>query len=666
MICLEKPLKKIKVMVMAWNDWIAKHPKIVLAAWIVLILIMAPLAGKLSELTDYSTEQMVSHEIESIKVQDIMSEEFSKAQNPNMTYLLITNITVNNENARKAYYSFKNRVEGKYASNVTSYYDALDMLWDMDYELTLNITRMTANMTGVLYRSVKGAQDGYGTLLNQLLLLKNTTDTMKTSLVATAQGGYLALKSNLTSIYTQLNMTSGLLQMADGIYVQLCTQNPNMTTPERTQALQNELIAKLPESQWAIVPEVVQAVTSADPYCTGTLLSDKGLLENTTVELVYGMITSAGTSFPFEIPKEVLFQLYESGGDETAIDTMAQNMLKAQIAEQMNGLAPSPPEALADIIVSEVAKDPYGGVVSGEKLEDATVRVVLALSPQKTEETEKIVRELYSGADPRELAKELFMRGGMQEQMKNQTIPEEFAGVINDLIEQVIQNYPMSEEELEELVKDTVKSLVSDYAKNNPYGGVELNFDQNLLVDIAFKFKDNPEAITREDVRPLAEELWPVFREKAGTYLSMLKSDDNTTLLITFVPFGRPGPSGDEFKYLAQNATEVKKIALEEFGKYFPDVKGALGGYTRPDARDDGVWREGQPKDEPGEYCWRAHCALHTDGWGPAGYVPSLHRCRHLCTHGPRNSLPPGQGRLLEHRKLGGDADHNDRPRSWN
>ncbi|WP_367884075.1 hypothetical protein [Thermococcus sp. JCM 11816] len=480
-------------MAMAWNDWIAKHPKIVLAAWIVIIVLMAPLAGKLSELTDYSTEQMVSHEIESIKVQDLMAQEFTGAQNDNLTYLLITNINVNDENARKAYYSFKDRVEGKYASNVTSYYDALDMLWEMDYELTLNVTRMTANITGgLLYTSVKGAHDGYGMALNQVLLLKNTTDMVKTSLVGTAQG-YVALKNNLTSLYTQLNATAGLLQMADGIYVQLCAQNPNMTAQERAQALQNELMVKVPESQQAIVPAVVQAVVSADPpYCTGTLLSNKGLLENTTVELVYGMITSAGTPpLPFEIPKEVLFQLYESGGNETVIDTMAQNMLKAQIAEQMRGLAPNP-EALAEVIVSEVVKDPPYGIISGEKLEDATVSVVLALSPQKTEDTEKLVRALYNGADPKELARELFLKG-MQEQMAGQEIPEEFAGgVMNNLIEQAIQNYPMSEEELEKLVKDAVKSMVSDYAKNNPPYGVEFNFDQDLLVDIAFKFKDNP------------------------------------------------------------------------------------------------------------------------------------------------------------------------------
>ncbi|NJE47850.1 hypothetical protein E3E35_10695, partial [Thermococcus sp. GR7] len=100
---------------MAWNDWIAKHPKKVLLAWLIVIVLMAPLAGKLSEVTNYSEEQMVSHHIESIKVQDIMNKEFTRAQNENMTYLILTNISVNDENARKAYLEFKKRVEGRYA-----------------------------------------------------------------------------------------------------------------------------------------------------------------------------------------------------------------------------------------------------------------------------------------------------------------------------------------------------------------------------------------------------------------------------------------------------------------------------------------------------------------------------------------------------------------------
>ncbi|MEO2152674.1 MAG: multidrug RND transporter, partial [Thermococcus sp.] len=302
---------------MAWNDWIARHPKTVLAVWVVLIVVLAPLAGKIGELTDYSTEQMVSHKIESIKVQDIVSEEFTGAQNENMTYLIVTNISVNDENARKAYYAFKDRVEGRYATNVTSYYDALDMLWDMDYNLTLNITRMTANVTGILYETVKGVHDGYGMVLNQTLLLKNTTEMVRESLVETA-GAYLALKANMTALYTQLNSTATLLRAADGAYLKICSQNPNMTTQEKVQALQSALENQVPENQREIVPIIAQTVVSVDPYCKGTLLSNDELLRNTTVELVYGMVSKMG----LELPKEVLFQLYDSKGNEAVIDAL--------------------------------------------------------------------------------------------------------------------------------------------------------------------------------------------------------------------------------------------------------------------------------------------------------------------------------------------------------
>ncbi|AEK73369.1 hypothetical protein GQS_07355 [Thermococcus sp. 4557] len=554
---------------MAWNDWIARHPKAVLAIWVVLIVVLAPLAGKIGELTDYSTEQMVSHNIESIKVQDIMSEEFTGAQNENMTYLIVTNISVNDENARKAYYAFKDRVEGRYATNVTSYYDALDMLWDMDYNLTLNITRMTANVTGILYETVKGVNDGYGMVLSQTLLLKNTTEMVRGSLVETA-GAYLALKANMTALYTQLNSTATLLRAADGAYLQICAQNPNMTTQEKVLALQNALESQVPENQKAIVPVIAQTVVSADPYCKGTLLSNDELLRNTTVELVYGMVANTG----LELPKEVLFQLYDSKGNEAVIDALTKSILKGQIAQMMENLAPNP-EAVAEALVEEVAKDPQG-IISGERLEDATVSVVLAMVPQKTDETESLVRALYEGADPKELAKELFLKG-IGEQSGEQEMPEEFKETMEALIEQVIENYPLSEEEIESLVKKTVLSTISSYAKDNPYG-VELKFNETLLAEIAFRFKDNPSAITREDVKPLAEELWPVVKEKAGTYLSMLKSEDNTTVLITFIPLGEPGPDTDPYLYYAQNATRVKEIALEEFGKYFPDAFGALGG----------------------------------------------------------------------------------------
>ena len=804
---------------MAWNDWIAKHPKTVLAVWVVLIVVLAPLAGKIGELTDYSTEQMVSHNIESIKVQDIVSEEFTGAQNENMTYLIITNISVNDENARKAYYAFKDRVEGKYATNVTSYYDALDMLWDMDYELTLNITRMTANITGILYDAVINSEKGFGQVLNLTYYLKNTTEMTKNSLVGAAQG-YLALKNNLTSLWNQTVLLRNALNQTDSAYVALhknLTSTSEMlrglnstlakmngglyalnatygrtyagvvavhkallskgaydkdnitqgeaqeiasqtgTTPElvyavfsairpiylqrgssgitdtllanvtesiilagttdeqkplveaygtafylgvkafdekagsehalqnmdesqlmktvseiASQALQSlpqliaqgnqtvsvpgfgtldaktfasiietaislgpepapeavenatvqlglRFITKAPENPLANVenpeeilrillvrgptPEleaklltagiakmmngtggqlghvIVQTVMAYDPTAEGVLSKNASVLEEATLKVIEGMLSNTGV----ELDENVLKAVYESNGDERVIENLAKEILKDGIIKQLESANVPNAERIAEKIVEVVAKDPEG-IISGERLEDATIEVIASMSEGTVPEgadidITEVVKELYEGADPRTVAEEIFLKGAEEQvsQMNATAIPEEFKGVFMNLTKAVVENYPLSDEEIESLVKETVLSMISSYAKDNPYG-VELKFNETLLADIAFRFKDNPSAITREDVRPLAEELWPVIREKAGTYLSMLKSEDNTTILITFVPFGKPGPDRDEYLHRAQNATKVKEIALEEFRKYFPEASGALGG----------------------------------------------------------------------------------------
>ncbi|NJF25098.1 MMPL family transporter [Thermococcus sp. Bubb.Bath] len=805
---------------MAWNDWIAKHPKKVLLAWLIVIVLMAPLAGKLSEVTNYSEEQMVSHHIESIKVQDIMNKEFTRAQNENMTYLILTNISVNDENARKAYLEFKKRVEGRYAENVSSYYDAVDRLWDMDYNLTLNITRMAANMTGTLYSTAIQTQEGFGQVLNMTYYLKNSTEMTKNSLVSAARG-YLALKKNLTSLWNQtvllrdgLNQTdmayvalhrnltstseslralnSTLAEMNAGLYA--LNSSYGMTyvgvvevhktllstgaydrgnlTPEEAQlianqtrtrpefvyavfnalypvyaqagsaaitdtllanvtkemvlagtkdksqkplikaygaafyagvktfdagagspyALQNmnvtqltgavseiasgalqsipqaiaqsnqtvevqgfglldsktfssivgaalslgpnpapaavenatvqiglQLMSRMPGSPLTgmqnpedilrallttgptkelekslllagmsgmangtasqFAPVIVDTVLSYDPNAEGVLSTNEGLLENATLSVIKGMVSQMG----LQMDESVLKTIYDSNGDEKVLEGLAKNLLAEGMIKQLSSRGVPNAEKIAEAIVEIVSKDPQG-IISGEMLEGATVEVMAAMSEGQAQEGEnfnvsEVVKALYEGADPKALAEKLFLKGAKEKmaQMNNTAIPEEFKDVFMNLTETIVKNYPMSETELGKLVKNTVLSMVSSYAKSNPYG-MQITFNGSKLVDIAFQFKNDPNTITREDVKPLAEELWPVVVEKAGTYLSMLKSDDNTTMLITFVPYGKPGPSDDLYKYRAENATKVKEIALEEFGKYFPNVVGALGG----------------------------------------------------------------------------------------
>jgi len=93
---------------MAWNDWIVRHAKLIVAAWIVIIVLATPLAMKLSSVTNYSMSQFMPKHVESVEVQDTMSKYFpSFAQNDNMTYIIVTNIKVNSEEAKKAYERFK-------------------------------------------------------------------------------------------------------------------------------------------------------------------------------------------------------------------------------------------------------------------------------------------------------------------------------------------------------------------------------------------------------------------------------------------------------------------------------------------------------------------------------------------------------------------------------
>ncbi len=802
---------------MAWNEWIAKHAKLVLLAWVVLIVLMSPFAAKLSEVTNYSEEQMVSHQIESIKVQDIMSEEFTRAQNENLTYLLITNISVNDERTRQAYYAFKERVEGKYADNVTSYYDALDELWNMTYNLTLNITRMTANLTGVLYSTAVQSNEGFGRLLNMTYELNNTTEMVKNGLIGAAKG-YLTLKQNVTDLYNQTVLLRNALNQTDLVYVYLhrnltstaemlkslnstlvnlnsglytlnstygktymgviavhralltsgaydrgnltraeaqAIANRTEATPEFVYAVFNSVypvyssagsgaitdpflanvtegivkagspedqvllveayggafyfgvkafdekagsehalqglapnqlesavsristsslqslpevisrsnqtveiegfgeidaktfsgiveraislgpnpgaeaventtvevvlslmnnipdnpISKLPNAKGVLMgllvngptkdleknilltgmeenlpreasqfaPVIVDTVLDYDENATGVLSKDPAVLEEATISALKGMTAQMG----LDVDEKLLRELYESGGRPEVLNAIALEMLKAGTVEQLSRAGVPNAEAIADLIVKTAAEDPEG-IISGERLENSTVGVVSALSSSMGGKAEfnvsEIVRKLYDGADPRELAEELFLKGA-REQMENAnvSVPEEFKGVFLNITERVVKDYPMSDGEMASLVKNAVKSFVTSYASNNPYG-IKITFNASKLVDVAFRFKDEPDAMTKDDVRPLAEELFPTVKEKAGTYLSMLKSDDNTTMLITFVPRGRPGPSDDIYRYRAENATLVKKIALEEFGKYFPDVDGALGG----------------------------------------------------------------------------------------
>ncbi len=801
---------------MSWNEWIANHAKLVLAIWMVIIIVSVPLAIKLNEVTNYGMSQMMPKHIESIDVQNIMTKDFEKAQNENTTYLVITNISVNDKKSKEAYYAFKEQVEGKYAYNVTSYYDVVDMLWNTSYDIALNVTKMTANVSGLLYNTAAQTNESFGKVLAQTYMLSNTTESMRKGLVGAANG-YLALNANLTELYDQMiglrkaiNGTDGayyelhknlsetgemlrtlnntIIKMNVGLYTlnesfgntfigtiavykalfesgayylgslspdvaeavaektgtssefvyavfdatypvyarygkaaitdpllanvtgkivvtginesqrslaeaystafyagvvkideehmdefalqsmpletlkptisQLATsalrslpdiiemgnqsteipgfgevdsktmaalvnaslylgKNPSPAQVEKTTVnfflnymrasqpnnplLQipnvedvllglmkggpsksferNLLITTLREKVSPelkpLVPTIVDTTMRYDPHAVGMLTWNSRLLENATIEITSKLMESKGFAFP----EGVLRAVYSSGGNEKAIGSIAKQLLEKEMTKKLQGNVPNP-EEVSQLLVEEATADPEG-ILNGSALENATLTVVLKLMPpeSRTPETREMLKALYNGADPRRLAEKAFLSASKEQldEMMPANTPKEVRYAVWSIMEDVVRNYPMKQDSIERLVKAKIEAIIGSYLEKG-IGGVEINVNTTQLVKIAFKFKDNPEGIERNDVKPIAEEVYPTVYKTAGAYLKMFKSDDNTTILITFVPKGTTAPGQDQYKYLAGNATIVKEIAMKEFGAYFPHVTGALGG----------------------------------------------------------------------------------------
>jgi predicted nucleic acid-binding Zn-ribbon protein len=205
---------------MAWNDWIVKHAKAITVAWVLIILLAAPLAYKLNDVTNYSMDQFLPKDVESVKVQDTLNEQFpSFSTSQNQTYMIIHGVDVNDLRTWEAYERFK--AEAKpYGDNFTSYYDALDLLTNKSYEIALNLTRLTANLTGGLYNSTVEMNETYSLLLQNMSELLKRINQTKGALQETAKA-YGELRKNLSEGYGQVKELQEALNETASAYLEL-------------------------------------------------------------------------------------------------------------------------------------------------------------------------------------------------------------------------------------------------------------------------------------------------------------------------------------------------------------------------------------------------------------------------------------------------------------
>ncbi len=298
-------------------------------------------------------------------------------------------------------------------------------------------------------------------------------------------------------------------------------------------------------------------------------------LENATVEVVKRALEMNGKS----IDERYIREIYESGGNEKRLDEIARELLMEELVKQMQGRGLKNPEKTADEIMKEVLRNP-DSLARGEGLEEATVEVVVALAGSAdlpgNNTLRDIVKKLYNGASPAEIAKELFM-DGVKEELDEKNLPGDVKEKVLEIASTVTEEHPLSEELAEELVSQKAIEIVSPKLNDNP---VTEGINATLVVDLAMEHLKTPQGITKADVEPLSDELYSKLYDTAKDYIEMLKSKDNRTMLVLFTPKGGEGISDLEKASRAQyeNSLKVKELALKEFGKSFNGVKAYITG----------------------------------------------------------------------------------------
>jgi len=784
---------------MAWNEWIVKHAKLVVAVWVVIIILATPLAMKLNSVTNYSMSQFMPKHVESVEVQNNMTKYFpSFAHSNNMTYIIITNIKVNSPQAKEAYERFK--VEAKpYGSNFTSYYDAVDLLHNKSYEIALNLTRTTANLTGIFYNAALNSSRAYGQLLTQIENLSEQVKTLNETVPQLARA-YLALEANLTVLYNQslalrkalnetdmayvglhknltkaseqlrtlnstiANLNSGLYTLnetygrtyfgtigtydallqagayergldeatAEAIATQLgvpvefvyavynatypvysaygsaaitdgllanvtrgivlgeinntmqknlgeaysvafyqgvlafderagskyaliqlgqeakvpiaeiatealknlpvvieksgesfevpkmgqvpaqtlayivnvsisigknpsaqavesatievaktlMAGNPLLKMPNAdeilrtllvygpTRELEENLLAgalaeKLPAEQKPLAKPIAKTVVTFDANATGVLAKDPAVLKKATVSLLAELMKEHGV----ELPESVVSEVYDSGGNVAPI---AKELLIEKTAEKLHN------EKVAETIVNVVVKNPEE-LAKGIGVKEAVKEIITELAGKTPVNLGKVIDEIYAGKSPDEIAYTLFEQG-VNEKLANVTAPEDVKETLKEIMLTVAKNYPMSDSQIEALVKEKTAKLVEKFIAEIKLG-VPLKVNATQLVDIAFQFRSDPNKITRNDVRPIEQQIYPSIFSLAKNYISMLKSPDNTTMLIMMVPKSLNTTNLEEqsrFQY--ENTLKAKEILLKEMRKYYPNAVAYISG----------------------------------------------------------------------------------------
>ena len=367
--------------------------------------------------------------------------------------------------------------------------------------------------------------------------------------------------------------------------------------------IRNLLVEALKQHAGKSMPQgllgaVVDTVLKDDPQATGTLIRNATLLEYTVVSVSTELMTSNQSNAREKEPHispAIIKRIYESGGSATVLDSIAKELVRnvtlSEAVKAINASSLPPNVNVTDLIkavVNAALRDP-DAILNGSNLKGTVINVLFSTAGNNASKylpsgvnMKEVISEVYdavaNNSSVKSIAEDLFLKG-VKEHVSNlvtnltsKGVPKDLAERLKDaslrIAEAVARNYPCRKTLLESVVKEELQSIINDFMKSNEkarYVAKNLSIDE--LVSIAFTHRDSPEAITYVDVKPVATEISEEILKRAKTYVSMLKSDDNSTLaIITYVKGGN-----DEEKY--ENALKVRDLAREAFGKHFSSVK---------------------------------------------------------------------------------------------
>ncbi len=371
--------------------------------------------------------------------------------------------------------------------------------------------------------------------------------------------------------------------------------------------IRNLLVEALKQHAGESMPQelleaVVDAVLKYDPQATGTLIKNATLLEDAVVSITAKLMSSSksGVKERVRIGPAIIKRIYESGGSPAMLDSIARELVRnVTISEALKAINASslPPNLnITDLIeatVNAALRNP-SAILKGSDLKGAVINVLLSTTGGNVSKylpngvsMEEVISEVYdavaSNSSVKPIAEDLFLKGVKEHISKLVTnltrkgVPKDLAERLRStalhIAEVIARNYPCREALLESIVKGELQSIVNDFMRSNGKAKyVAKSLSINELVSIAFTHRHDPEAITYADVKPIATEIYGEVLKRAKTYVSMLKSSDNSTLaIITYVKGG-----SDEEKY--ENALKVKELAIEAFSKHFSNVKAYVTG----------------------------------------------------------------------------------------